>query len=290
MREVVGRRPHLAAPSVAGTYLGASVTWALWSDAMMSKVGLPLQAAQRLQIYYTAGFFIVSSLIIYFIVRQYVRRVEEASRMRTEQSMEIARRLAMAIELRDKCNSGHNQRLGQACQVLARELGLDDETVELMPLAAALHDVGKIGVPDAILNKPGPLTRPERETIESHVGMGARLLAVGADPLTQLAHRIALTHHESWDGSGYPNGLAGEEIPIEGRIAALADMFDALISHRPYKEAWDIGLATQEIIRLQGTRFDPEVVAAFKRALPELERIALSAGSSAEAQSLACAS
>jgi putative two-component system response regulator len=136
--------------------------------------------------------------------------------------------------------------------------------------AAALHDIGKVGIPDEILNKKGPLDPDERKRIERHVDIGAALLDHAEEPLLHMARQIILTHHECWDGSGYPAGLKGEEIPLAGRIAAVADMFDALLSSRPYKAAWPFELAVSEIRRSAGTKFDPRVVAAFERALPDL--------------------
>src|SRR5262249_4699926 len=153
---------------------------------------------------------------------------------------EILERLAMAAEFRDDETGQHIKRVGRMSGVLARNLGLPPEQVDLIERAAPLHDVGKIGIPDHILRKPEPLTPEEFEVIKSHAAIGASILSGGRFPLLRMAEEIALTHHERWDGTGYPRGLAGEAIPLSGRIVALADAFDALISERPYKGAQPI--------------------------------------------------
>ncbi|HET9224265.1 MAG TPA: HD-GYP domain-containing protein, partial [Roseiflexaceae bacterium] len=137
--------------------------------------------------------------------------------------------------------------------------------VELIRLAAPLHDLGKIGIPDHILLKPGRFTSTEYEQMKSHVAIGARILSGGRYALLRMAEEIAFTHHERWDGSGYPLGLAGEAIPLTGRIVAVADTFDALTHARPYKQAWPIAEALAEILRQGGEKFDPDVVAALVR-------------------------
>ena len=247
--------------------------WALFSDYAIAAAGLPSSVAATLQIYYVAGFFIASAILIYLIVRSYAQKLETLHDERMQDGVEVAQRLAMAIELRDSHTSGHNHRLGRYCQIIAQEMGLGPDVCEQIYQAAALHDVGKIGVPDEILNKPGPLTHEERLLIQQHVELGASLLASGKHPLMRLAHAIALTHHECWDGSGYPRGLKGAEIPLEGRIAAVCDMFDALMSARPYKRPWTLEETVAEIARHRGTRFDPEVIDAFERALPKLDKV-----------------
>ena len=140
---------------------------------------------------------------------------------------------------------------------------MDEERAALIRRAAPLHDEGKIGIADAILLKPGKLTPEEFDVMKSHAQIGAALLREGHSPLVQVAETIALSHHERWDGTGYPHGLAGEEIPIEGRIVALCDVFDALTNERPYKKAWPIPEALAEIARESGQQFDPRAVQAF---------------------------
>jgi putative two-component system response regulator len=268
------KKPKLGAPQLAGTYLGCSLIWAWCSDAAVAAAGLPSNVASTIQVYYVVGFFLVSALLIYIIVGSYAKKLAKMYEERSKSSLEVAQRLALAIELRDSHAQGHNHRLGKYCQIIAEEAGLAPETSALMYTAAALHDIGKIGVPDSILNKPGPLLPEERQRIQRHVEIGAALLSGGTDPLMDMARKIVLTHHEAWDGSGYPSGLKGEDIPLEGRIAAVCDMFDALISARPYKEPWSVEMAAEEILRLKGTRFDPRIVEAFERALPKLTAVA----------------
>jgi HD-GYP domain-containing protein (c-di-GMP phosphodiesterase class II) len=265
--------PMLAASKVAGVYLGGSLIWAIFSDGAIRSAGLPPNVAGTLQVYYVAGFVLASASLIYLTVRSYADWLQKLNDERMRDGVEVAQRLAMAIELRDSHTSGHNHRLGRYCQILADEMALPQGVCDNIYQAAALHDVGKIGVPDDILNKPGELTADERQVINSHVELGASLLAVGSHPLMQLAHSIALTHHERWDGRGYPRGLKGREIPIEGRIAAVCDVFDALMSARPYKRPWSLEESLTELIRHRGTRFDPDVVDAFIRAIDRVDRV-----------------
>ncbi len=180
-----------------------------------------------------------------------------------EAQIEILERLARAAEYRDDQTGQHTQRVGQMSAALACALGLSATRVEWIRRAAPLHDVGKIAVPDHILMKPGMLTAEEFEVIKTHTTIGAALLSKGRSAFTRTAERIALTHHERWDGRGYPQGLKGEAIPIEGRIVAVVDVFDALTHERPYKQAWSAHQALDEIERQSGQQFDPAVVEAF---------------------------
>jgi putative two-component system response regulator len=143
-------------------------------------------------------------------------------------------------------------------------LGLPDPEVELIARAATLHDLGKIGVSDRILLKPGRLTDEEFAVVKTHTTIGAGILAGSQSPLLRLAERIALTHHERWDGQGYPRGLEGDAIPLAGRITAVSDTFDALTHARPYKDAWSVDDALREVVRQSGHQFDPDVVEAFR--------------------------
>ncbi|HVW93509.1 MAG TPA: HD domain-containing phosphohydrolase [Devosia sp.] len=192
------------------------------------------------------------------------REVERATRHLAEREEEVIWRLARAIEYRDGDTGGHVSRVALVCRMIAEGMKLSPERCRMIYLAAPLHDVGKIGIADAILSKPGRLTAEEMAIMRQHVTIGARILESGSSELIRTAEIIALSHHECWDGSGYPNGLSGLDIPIEGRIAAIADVFDALCSARPYKAAWPIDKARAEINALAGTRFDPAGVAAFE--------------------------
>ena len=178
------------------------------------------------------------------------------------------RRLGTASEYRDNETGMHVMRMTN----IAKALGLPEKQRELLFITAPMHDVGKIGIADAILLKPGKLTHEEFDTMKSHTEIGERLLQ-GHDSLVETARGIAMSHHENWDGSGYPLGLKGEEIPILARICSIADVFDALTSTRPYKEAWTVELATAQILNEAGTKFDPAVAKAFEEALPEIFRI-----------------
>lgn len=189
-----------------------------------------------------------------------VRR-RTAELVRTQ--MEVVERLAAAIEMRDDETALHTTRVPTLCAILAETLGLAQPEISLIRRASPLHDVGKLAIPDAILLKPGRLTAEEFEIMKAHTTMGARLLSGSASPLIQMAEQIALSHHERWDGTGYPEGRRGEDIPQVARIVAVADVFDALTHVRPYKEAWPLDKAVVEIRNGWGTQFDPRVVEAF---------------------------
>ncbi len=191
------------------------------------------------------------------------RRVHERTQELDQARLEAIERLAHAAEYRDDDTGEHIRRVGALAALLARELGMPAIEVQRIRSAAPLHDVGKIAIADAILLKPGRLTADEFETMKTHAAIGAEILSGSDSRLLQLAEEIARTHHEHWDGNGYPAGLQGEEIPMAGRIVALADVFDALTQTRPYKDAWPIDDASAEINRLSGTQLDPLVVAAF---------------------------
>ncbi|MGI9099172.1 MAG: HD domain-containing phosphohydrolase [Solirubrobacteraceae bacterium] len=176
---------------------------------------------------------------------------------------EMLEHLALAGEFRDDATQQHAWRIGGICALLVLALGLPDREAELIERAAPLHDLGKIGISDVILLKPGKLTREEFEVMKAHARIGAEILAGSRSPLLHLAERIALTHHERWDGCGYPAGLHGEQTPLGGRIVAVADVFDALTHERPYKDAWPVDEAVGEILSQAGRQFDPGVVDAF---------------------------
>lgn len=208
------------------------------------------------------------------------RMLEERVRERTadleSMHLEVVERLARAAEYRDDDTGQHAKRVGDTAAMIAMEMGMKSEEVETLRLAASLHDLGKIGISDTILLKPGRLTSEEFELMKTHTTIGAKVLAGSACRFLTMAETIALTHHERWDGSGYPNGIRGEEIPLVGRIVAVADVYDALVSERPYKVSMDHDAAVEEIVRGAGTQFDPTVAAAFRR-------VAVSAAEFAEA-------
>jgi len=177
--------------------------------------------------------------------------------------LESLERLARLAEYRDDATYEHPQRVGRTASLLAEKLGLAPDVVKAIGTAAPLHDVGKVGVPDRILLKPSRLTAAEFELMKSHTLIGAEILAGSSWPVLQLAEEIAISHHERWDGTGYPEGTLEDEIPMSGRIVIVADNFDALTHSRPYAEAWDAEKAAAEIRRQSGQHFDPDVVEAF---------------------------
>ncbi len=205
--------------------------------------------------------------------RELEARVRERTRELHETRLEIIRRLGRAAEYRDNETGNHIIRMSQVSQRLAQAAGLPEAQCELILHAAPMHDIGKIGIPDRILLKPGKLEAEEWSLMQRHVEIGAEILSGHDSELMRMARRIALTHHERWDGKGYPRGLKGEEIPVEGRIVAIADVFDALTSERPYKRAWAVEEAVAEIQRGAGNHFDPHLVALFMEILPEVLQI-----------------
>lgn len=200
--------------------------------------------------------------------------LDELVRIRTmelrETRLQVVRQLGRAAEYRDNETGLHIIRMSQVSAVLCRSLGQTEEMCELMLNASPMHDIGKIGIRDEILLKPGKLTPQEFEIMKTHASMGADMLFGDSSELLRIARTIALTHHERWDGSGYPHGLAGQNIPLEGRIVAVADVFDALTSSRPYKKAWPVDEAAAFIKENAGKHFDPEVVKHFLLRLPEI--------------------
>jgi hypothetical protein len=184
--------------------------------------------------------------------------------------LELIHRLASAVESRDAETGEHVHRIGRVCEQLALAVGWDAEQAEMLRHASVMHDIGKIGIPDRILLKEGPLDAEEWEVVRSHTTNGADILAGSANPLVQMAEEIARCHHERWDGSGYPAGLRGEEIPISARICAVVDVYDALLSKRSYKEAWQLDDVISELKLGRGTHFDPRLVDAFLDVLPNM--------------------
>jgi putative two-component system response regulator len=194
--------------------------------------------------------------------RELEQRVAMRTRELEEARLEVLERLATAGEFRDDETGEHARRVGMTAQLLADAVD-EDRGTERIGVAAPLHDIGKIAIPDSLLLKAGRFTRDEHARMQAHTRIGADMLAGTTSALLALARDIALTHHERWDGSGYPGGLTGEEIPLAGRIVALADVFDALTHARPYKSAWAVEDAVEEIKRSSGSQFDPQLVEAF---------------------------
>ncbi|MBO3762320.1 HD domain-containing phosphohydrolase [Ciceribacter sp. L1K22] len=186
---------------------------------------------------------------------------------------EIIWRLALAVEYRDGQTGSHISRVAEISRLIALELGFDAQRAHMLYLAAPLHDIGKIGIADNILSKPGALTPEEISEMRRHVEIGVKILENGTSDLVKVACLVTAGHHEKWDGTGYPHGVAGEAIPIEARIVAVADVFEALCSERPYKRAWPLDEARAEIIAGRGKQFDPACVDAFERRWSEIVKI-----------------
>jgi putative two-component system response regulator len=209
------------------------------------------------------------------IVRARVRthlslvRMEELRATR----LAIVQRLGLAAEYKDNETGLHVIRMSHFARLLGLASGMTEHQADDLLHAAPMHDVGKIGIPDRILQKPGPLDPEEWKVMQGHSRIGAEIIGEHGAGMLALARNIALTHHEKWDGSGYPNGLAGEAIPLEGRIVAIADVFDALTSKRPYKQAWSEDEATDYLVKQKGQHFDPALVDLFVGLMPAIREI-----------------
>jgi putative two-component system response regulator len=205
------------------------------------------------------------------------RSLENMVRERTielkESRLEILNRLGRAAEYRDNETGLHVVRMSRFCRIIALEFGLSEEESEFLLNVAPMHDIGKIGIPDRVLLKHGKLDVEERRIIETHCEIGRQIIGVHLSGLLKASATIAYTHHEKWDGSGYPQGLSGSEIPLFSRILAVADVFDALTSVRPYKEAWSVEAAVTEIRKGSGSHFDPALVEVFVRCLPKIIKV-----------------
>lgn len=248
------------AGSIVARFLAFASAWVVASGSILQFLptgGTTLKLAADIL------FLAFATCYLHAKVLKALSAAETADQAYREASIELIERLATVGEYRDDLTGGHARRIGRYASILGRRLGLSREDCERLELAASIHDIGKVGIPDAILNKTDRLTPKERTLMETHVAIGAAMLEGGSHPLVRIAHVVALTHHENWDGSGYPQGLRGEEIPLVGRIVALCDVYDALSSTRPYKEAWCQTEVTAEIRRLSGIKFDPDVVEAF---------------------------
>lgn len=216
---------------------------------------------------------VATHLALYDQKNHLEKMVEERTAEIYDTRLEIVRRLGIAAEYKDNETGQHIIRMSQYCQLVGREYGLPKEEQTLLLNASPMHDIGKIGIPDRVLLKPGKLDPPEWEIMKTHTTIGSLIIGDHPSELLRTAKMITLTHHERWDGTGYPNGLKGENIPLYGRIVAIADVFDALTSERPYKHAWTVEDAVEEIKRGNGAHFDPKVVESFLGALPDILKV-----------------
>ena len=204
------------------------------------------------------------------IVRARTAALERSAARLKLSREETVRRLSRAVEYRDEETGGHTERMSAYCALLAGRLGLDDESIRI---ASPMHDVGKVALPDHMLLRPGSLTPDERVEMERHTVIGYQILSGSGSALLELGASIALTHHERWDGTGYPRGLAGPEIPMEGQVAAVADVFDALTSDRPYRNAFPLERAVEIMRSERGKHFDPRLVDFFFESMEQLADI-----------------
>lgn len=205
------------------------------------------------------------------------RLLEDKVRARTRElegtRLQIIRRLGRAAEYRDNETGMHVVRMSEVAGLIARAIGMNESKSRLLTEAATLHDVGKIGIPDHILLKPGKLDASEWETMKEHSRIGAEIIGDDESDLLRLARLVALNHHERWDGTGYPFGVTGNDIPIEARIVSIADVYDALTSTRPYKRPWSASDAAAYVLEQAGTAFDPDITSHFQKLLPEIDAI-----------------
>ncbi|MDH5762251.1 MAG: response regulator [Nitrospinota bacterium] len=201
------------------------------------------------------------------------QKIRERTQQLADTRLEVVQRLGRAAEYRDNETGMHVIRMSRYSSILGKALGLSEDQCELLLHASPMHDIGKIGIPDSILLKPGKLEAGEWETMKTHAEIGGQILSGSNSDLMQMAETIARTHHEKWDGSGYPCGLIGDNIPLEGRIVAICDVFDALTSERPYKKEWPVEQAVQELEDNSGSHFDPVLVRKFVEILPDIIQV-----------------
>jgi putative two-component system response regulator len=202
-----------------------------------------------------------------------ISELRDANQELREAYLDTIHRLALAAEYKDEDTGDHIMRMSRYSALLAEKLGLSSDEVTNILYAAPMHDIGKIGIPDSILMKPGKLTQEEFGIMKTHSIIGANLLAYSKSEILQVAEQVAISHHEKWNGRGYPQGLAGEDIPLVGRIVGLTDVFDALTSKRPYKEAFPVEKAIDIIKKERGAHFDPHVVDVFLENIDEILQI-----------------
>lgn len=246
------RVSHAAAVGAAVLAAYLAVCQLAFDDGAVLPVAAPI----------AAGILAVVGMVGARYLLAYRERNAFARQLRDSQ-LELVQRLAIAVESRDAETGEHIYRIGTLCEQLALAIGWSEREAEALRHASVMHDIGKLAIPDSVLLKPGKLTEDEYEHVKTHTTRGAAILSGSHNPLVQMAEEIALSHHERWDGTGYPAGLKGTAIPVAARICSLVDVYDALISNRVYKDAWGIDQVIAEIRRGSGTQFDPELTTAF---------------------------
>ncbi len=268
-RKLVDRKATIAALKITLMYALLAGLSILVPDPSTRWSGVGETGVLELKLVKDLGFVFVTSTLLCLGVHQHHSAVLRAQALLLRARREIVDRLARAVEFRDDQTGRHITRVSLYCGLLGRAYGLSEEDCELLELASKLHDVGKIAIPDSILLKPGRLDDGQRDVMRTHTTVGAKILTESPTPLVRMAETIALTHHERWDGSGYPNGLKQTEIPLAGRIAAVTDVFDALTSRRSYKESIT-NIDALEVIHLEkGKQFDPNLVDLLELHLPQ---------------------
>ncbi|MBS1723291.1 MAG: HD domain-containing protein [Armatimonadetes bacterium] len=272
---MIRKRQPVVSPGTAAlrVAVGAFIAGAVWIIATTLVANLLPQSEEQLhrtELLKGLLFVGLTALLLFLYVRRVMTSIESSHDAEMQAKLDLVNRLALAAEYKDDLEGGHNFRIGKSSEIIARHLGVEQGKCDLLGHAAVLHDIGKIGIPDSILSKEGPLTPEERRIMEKHVVYGAHLLSGSEHALLMMARSVSLYHHEKWDGTGYPYALKGEEIPLEGRIVAVCDVFDALTSTRSYKEAWSTDKACGFIVGFSGRHFDPKVVKAFLEGLDEI--------------------
>lgn len=275
VRDRRGKKPEVStipktALTVAVCYALFAGLWETYADGLIASFIGGSADSESLSLIKSMLFIGFTSIAVYAAARITISRVYKADVKAISSEEEVLRRLGQAAEWRDDETGDHTLRVGEYCGAIASGLGWSRSRCEMVRKAGILHDVGKIGIPDSVMMKPGLFEDSDRKLMMAHTLLGADLLIGSDSPMLQMACRIAASHHERWDGKGYPYGLKGEEIPIEGRIAAVADVFDALTSRRRYKQAWSFDRSVSEIESLAGSHFDPAVAEAFAKALGEI--------------------
>lgn len=273
---------HFFSMALAAVLLGAAVLtlgssfliYALFAIPMASLLIIGLLIPNDTIHYWSAFATLAGTLYLIYVAKIYASRYLDLiiqNEKIQETQYDLVNALGKAAEYRDEETGEHVLRMSHACYQVALALGYKDEEARFLQKAASMHDIGKIGISDGILLKPGKLTPNEYQIMQQHCQIGLEILTESDSPLITMARTVIAGHHECWDGSGYPNGLSGEAIAVEARIAAVCDVFDALVSVRPYKKAWPFDEAFDFICQHSGSRFDPAIVKAFKEAYPEIK-------------------